>query len=376
MERVFEIVRFYVHDLGRAVTFSKVPISLVSPEELKRRGLPGLRRDTPSSLRLPTPLRLSVADAEAQAGPAFSVEAKLYDDGALTIVLRETVRCDLQELATLVDRPAIVEGERTLCVDDWAAVLFRRLYRSFSQAIVDPVSDADRDGATYTAFCLRDCPEGATAFLEKNREVAAALLIGEDPGVDLHEEQISAALSRPFSYYANDAAVFDLDRCLIIDPRGDYEDVLLIVENANYRLLELRALDRLLDFRMNEAERDLVGYATTKRPGTLKGGAPQAKFARIQTLRFEALFILENLENSSKIIGDFYLCQIYDRLCLIFNTAEWKRSVERRLDIMESVYDMAKVDSAERRTVILEISFIAVCVVLPAIQIWVAFLVD
>ena len=376
MERTFEIVRFYIHDLGRAVTFPKVPASLLSSEELKNRGRPGIRRDTPASLRLPAPLRLSMAEAELQAGPSFSVEARLYDDGALTVVVRENVKCAFEELESMVHRPVVSEGSRTLCVDEWAAVLFRRIHRSIAEAIVSPVAEENRDSETYTAFCLRDCPEGAAAFLRKNRQAAAALLIGEAPLSHLHEEQIEAALGRPFSYYADDAAVFDLDRCIIVDPSGDYEDVLLIAENASYRLLELRALDRLLDLRLDEAEKDLIGYGVTKRAGVLKGASPRTKFARIQALRFEALFILENLENSSKIIGDFYLCQIYDRLCVIFNTEEWKRSVERRLDILESVYDMAKIDSAERRTVMLEIAFIAVCVVIPAIQIWVAFLVD
>lgn len=376
MERSFEIVRFYSHDLGRAVTFPKVPMAILSSEELKNRGRPGIRRDTPDSLRLPAPLKLTMAEAELQAGPSFALEARLYDDGALTIVVRETVRCAFEELESMVHRPVVSGDGRALCVDEWAALLFKRIHRSISDAIVAPVAEQNRDSETYTAFCLRDCPEGATAFLKKNRETAAALLIGEEPGARLHEEQIQAALGRPFSYYADDAAVFDLDRCIIIDPSGDYEDVLLIAENANYRLLELRALDRLLDLRLEEAEKDLIGYGVTKRAGVLKGASPRTKFARIQALRFEALFILENLENSSKIIGDFYLCQIYDRLCVLFNTEEWKRSVERRLDILESVYDMAKIDSAERRTVMLEIAFIAVCVVIPALQIWVAFLVD
>ena len=160
-----------------------------------------------------------------------------------------------------------------------------------------------------------------------------------------------------------------MDRCFIIEPRGDYEDILLIAEHANYRLLELRALDRLLDISLDEAEKDLVGYGKARRSMKAKGVTPQTKFARIQALRFEALFILENLENSSKIIGDFYLCQIYDRLCEIFNTEGWKRSVERRLDILESVYDMAKTDSSEQRQLVLEIVFIAVCVVFPVLQI-------
>jgi len=209
---------------------------------------------------------------------------------------------------------------------------------------------------------------------------AAALLVGEESGA-LHESQIAEALRRPFSYGHHDYAVFDMNRCILIDPKGDYGDILLIAEHANYRLLELRALDRLLDLRLDEAEKDLTAYGARRRGrrklrSRLKGNAPQTKFARIQALRFESLFILENLENSAKIIGDFYLGQIYDQLCMIFNTDGWGRSVERRLDVLSSVYDMAKTDSAERRMLLLEVVFIIVCIIFPAIQIVQVLLLD
>ena len=95
----------------------------------------------------------------------------------------------------------------------------------------------------------------------------------------------------------------------------------------------------------------------------------EVKLAHIQALRFDALFILENLENSSKIIGDYYLGQIYARLCEIFNTEGWKWSVERRLDALQDVYDMVKSDAGEKRMVALEVTFIIVCIIFPIIQI-------
>jgi hypothetical protein len=95
----------------------------------------------------------------------------------------------------------------------------------------------------------------------------------------------------------------------------------------------------------------------------------QQKFAHIQALRFDALFILENLENSSKIIGDYYLGQIYDRLCSIFNTDGWKWSIERRLDTLQDVYDMVKTDTSEHKMLLMEGLFIIVCIVFPLIQI-------
>ncbi|HET7839212.1 MAG TPA: hypothetical protein VFL04_05590, partial [Rectinemataceae bacterium] len=201
----------------------------------------------------------------------------------------------------------------------------------------------------------------------RNRDYTAALLIAEESGSELHESQIDATLGKPFSYHRGDLAVFDLDRCLIIDPAADYEDILLIVEHANYQLLELRVLDKLLDVWLDTAEKDIRrAYSGSGRTKRILGSA-RLKFATIQALRFDSLFILENLENSSKIIGDYYLGQIYDRLCSIFNVEGWKWSIERRLDALQGVYEMLKGESGERRMLTLEIIFIIVCII-PIVQ--------
>jgi hypothetical protein len=271
-------------------------------------------------------------------------------------------------------------GEAKIDLDSWAETLFADALAVIKPSVMDTVRYEMADRESYTAYCLLECEEDPAAFIAAHKEAAAALLVGEESGA-LHESQIAEALSRPFSYGHHDYAVFDMDRCILVDPRGDYDDILLIAEHANYRLLELRALDRHLDLRLSEAEKDLTAYGSKRRGkkrsrAGLRGNAPKTKFARIQALRFESLFILENLENSAKIIGDFYLGQIYDQLCKIFNTDGWSRSVQRRLDVLSSVYDMAKTDSAERRMVALEIVFIVVCVIFPAIQIVQVLLLD
>ena len=243
------------------------------------------------------------------------------------------------------------------------------LFEALASAVSEPRRPGDMDRESYLAFCLLECGEDPVNFIDRNREYCASLLIGEEPGSNLHESQITATLGRPFSYRLGDLAVFELDRCIIIDPRGDYEDLLLIAEHANYQLLELRVLDKLLDTWLDEAEDDIRSLSSGGRRLTRLRRPVMVKVAHIQALRFDALFILENLENSSKIIGDYYLGQIYARLCEIFNTEGWKWSVERRLDALQDVYDMVKSDAGESRMMTLEVIFIIVCIIFPIIQI-------
>jgi len=158
-----------------------------------------------------------------------------------------------------------------------------------------------------------------------------------------------------------------MDRALIIDPSRDYEDVLMICELANYQFLELRVLDHLLDRWLDEAEDDIRKFYIKKRGPRQPRGSLQRKFANLQVLRLDALFILENIENSSKIIGDYFLGALYEHLCGIFNTNGWTRSIERRLGALQNVYEIVKAEKNERTMLFLEIVFIIVCII-PIIQ--------
>ncbi|HUW40009.1 MAG TPA: hypothetical protein VMV90_03295 [Rectinemataceae bacterium] len=363
-----EVVYLYLYDIGRSVDLRKVAALIPAHTDV------GIvkRRDTPASITLPKPLILQIGEQECQdlgGFDCFSAHMKIYAEGAVTVIVRVKARLPFGELHSLRDRAVIFGGEaRTMA--GLAELSARNLIEGIRPAVTEPRDFDVMDNETYTAFCLLDCEGNPGAFLNRNRDYVAALLIGEDPNSVLHESQITATLGKPFSYHEHDLAVFDLDRCLIIDSSADYEDLLLIIEHANYQLLELRVLDHLLDEWLDEAEDDVrMLYGPGSRRHRGRGAAAREKLAKIQALRFESLFILENLENSSKIIGDYYLGQIYGRLNSIFSTEGWKWSVERRLETLQDVYDMVKNDSGEERMVTLEIIFIVVCIIFPLVQI-------
>lgn len=372
-----EIVRLYLYDVGQAIDLKAVRNLVPAHPDL------GIvkRRDTPPSLSLPKPLILSLGAEECmQTGDfeCFDSKAKIYDDGAITLVLRVKVRVPFSGLYKTRTRKLELDGV-VISLEEYADSRLKSLCETIGSAISGSPVGGEIDRETYSAYCLLECPDSDPArFIARNRDSAAALLAGEEPGI-LHESQVVQTLGKPISYRKDDVAIFDLDRCLLIDPSRDYEDLLLIAEHANYRLLELRVLDTRLDRWLEDAEKDIRSLYSRKKPGRKpskdKGPArkllssAQVKFARIQTLRFEALFILENLDNSSKIIGDYYLGEVYSQLCALFNTDAWKLSVERRIDALQEVYDMVKTDTGERRMITLEIVFILVCIILPLIQI-------
>ncbi|MFZ3109255.1 MAG: hypothetical protein WBH66_02745 [Rectinemataceae bacterium] len=365
-ELPIEIVHLYVYDIGRAVDLKKAASLIPAYPDI---GF-GKRRDTPSSLTLPKPLVLTLNTDECDGAcfDKFTAVAKIYDDGALTLVVRFRTNSTFASLAAKSNLP-VSDANGADSVEKFADSSFQMVVNAIKDAVTGLKENWVFDKETYTAFCVLECPGGSPeAFLNQNRDLAAALLAGEEPGV-LHDSQVRQILEKPMSYRKDDIAIFDFDRCIIIDPTRDYEDVLLIAEHANYRLIELRALDSLLDRWLDEAEKDIRKIYLTGgkvRPGQR---SVKLKLGRLQTLRFDALFTLENLDNSSKIIGDYFLGLIYERLCAIFNTDSWKLSVGKRLDALQNVYELLKSDTAERRMLTLEIVFIVVCIVLPLIQI-------
>ncbi len=369
-----EYIRFVLFDVGRAIDLKKA--ASVLPGRVDGRAVK--RRNTPASLALPKTLCVSLEkDAFGAPAPAgysgAEATAKLFDEGVISLSVRIRMDARLSELHALERRPFLLGGrERT--VDEFIRERFRDLHARLGPAITpDELGLEEPERETYTAYCISDWGRSSPdAFVDRNRRGIAALLEGEPEDTEFHDSQVRKTLGNPFSYGAQDLAIFDLDHCVILDGSRDWEDVLIMAENANYQLLELRVLDRLLDRWLEEAEHDLRAFYSPNRGKKGRKARIRAlpvKSARLQSLRLEALFILENLENSAKIIGDYFLGQIYVHLGRIFSTEGWTRSVERRLDALQDVYEIVKSDKNERTMIVLEIIFIVVCIAFPILQI-------
>jgi len=361
-----EIVFFYLYDAGRSIDLPRVARLIPAIPETR---IIKNRRDTPESLTLPVPLIVQLAalsGGDHLPFEAVTLNARIFEEGVISMNVRVTGDYEPKELHRIRTSPFDVDGRQT-DIDAWVDSSLKNFFASIQEAITFEqyvISTFVRE--TYTAFCITTPLKNPQTFVKTHRRTIACLLNGESPDTDLDESQIDSTLKGSFSYTAHDYSLFDLDRCLIIDPERDYEDILLVIEQANFQLLELRSLDMLLDRWLDKAEDDIkiIFKKNTARIKLIK-----VKMASIQALSFDALFILENLENSSKIIGDFFLGQIFTTLCEQFNTEGWKRSIERRLSTLRSIYERVNDNDSERRMVFLEIMFIAVCVVFPLFQI-------
>jgi len=347
-----EVVYMQIFDVGRSINLDN--IASVFPgiryEKIKK------TKDTPSTIDFPAPFIIEVtnpAEFNSEKIHTIRIQANLYADGVISLIARIIFKnLQIEELHTLKNIDYKLE-QRTFKIFKLMKYHFSLIHKKINKFINRGLYNFDpSETEKYTCFCITEGINNTQEILNEKGKYIATLLIGEDPNLNLHPNQISNTLSHTFSFSEQDLIILDLDRCIIFDPSKDYEDILLIIELSNYQLLELRTLDRLTDSRLKRAQSDVRGIYIKKKIVTRR---LNKKLGRLYRLRIDLLFTLENVENVSKLIGDFYLAQIYTDLGKIFQLDQWSESIRMRFGILNDIYSNAVGVSNERIILYVEI---------------------
>jgi virulence-associated protein VagC len=246
---------------------------------------------------------------------------------------------------------------------DWSTLLNRRLQQlleDIAPAILRPaVSPVTED---YVVFRIHRLMSGGAAM-------ASALLTDDDivPLLLNERRSLSQAARREllphrFSYYADDLAILTWDNALVLEPSPGNSDIEFVLEFANAQLLELRIYDALLD---QEIPRMLERVARVRtHPGLLFRNYART-LAGLHTLVADGTEVVERVENAFKVTDDVYLARVYSAALEIFRGREWRKGIDRKLEIIEGTYAMLNGESQAARAEALEV----VIVILIAVEI-------
>jgi sulfur relay (sulfurtransferase) DsrF/TusC family protein len=347
-----EVIFIRLVDVGRKINLQKA-INIIHgvPDKVIIK-----KRDTPKYVDFPEPIKLEIIQ-QVSTTSSFIKEVnllvKLYEDGVISLTARlKFTNIQLRELSTIKKIRFYVENKEyniNQFLKFHETLIFNQIVECIDELGYNfGISDTEK----YTIYCVTEKFENPQSFIKENQTFIANLLIGENPDLKLNEYQIKRTLENSFSYLQNDFVIFDFDRALIIDPTEDYSDLLQIIEIANYQLLELRILDKLLDRRLSLAESDIskIYYMS----GTLWRRLGK-RVGNLLRLRYDLTYLLENVENVSKLIGDFYLAQLYTRLAELFQLKEWSRSIRHRIDTIGDIYNIAQTNLNEKFLLYMEI---------------------
>lgn len=177
------------------------------------------------------------------------------------------------------------------------------------------------------------------------------LLLAEDD-TRVSEYTKKSVLENYYQYAEKDLTLIEWNSALVIEPSGGRE-VPDILEFALTQLLEMRYYDDLLDEKLNRIYDDIE----KKRGGILSMRFDKAYESASQRYIEFAEFI-ERVENSLKVVGDFYLATIYRAATRRFRLKDWQDNVTRKMSILAQVTSLIQGEINNRRSHLLEIIII------------------
>ena len=283
------------------------------------------------------------------------VEMLVYDFGAALLTYRLPLPATIAELPAMSAR---LYAQRDLEADARARV--QRVIDAIRPAIERPkLSDAVED---YVVFAINawDDPSTPSQILESHRELLARTV--ESEMSPLAVEQALRATEGRISYTPTDMAIIDWNTAVLFDHAP--EDVIAVIQHANVELLELRVLDQELDRILDNADTTL---STLIHRRIWPGFASGRMLRRIASAQTDAAVMFEGVNNAIKLMGNQYLARLYRLAAGRLDLPAWEKSVQRKLEVMESLYQKMSDASATRRLETLEwvvIALIAVSIIL------------
>jgi hypothetical protein len=186
------------------------------------------------------------------------------------------------------------------------------------------------------------------------------LVIGEASERFLGEKQVRDTMQNTDGYLDNDLVVIDWNSAFVLEPSST-RDIPDILEFARSMLLQLRVYDDQLDVELRQIYEEF-----SKRRGGIASIFNQrySKLARDVSARLiEVTEFNERIENSFKIIGDYYLARIYRTAVARFGIPIVRESVARKHSLVGKVYDMLKGEVELLRGQAMELTIVLLIVV-------------
>jgi hypothetical protein len=238
--------------------------------------------------------------------------------------------------------------EKETDIDEIALVKAKEFQNDIKHAI--PMSNNDWSlYEDYVTYFIQEFEGLKVPLSDLNHQVDVAALILAESKENLSEMIKKNTLENTYQYSRDDLVVVDWNSALVVEPSGSM-DVPLVIEFALNQLLEMRYYDDLLDERLNTLYNNVVGR---------KKGIFSKQYARFAEeagqIYIEISEIVENVENSFKVVGDFYLAQIFRASSKRFRFDDWEKSINEKLGNLAEVSKLLHSEVNESRNQIMEV---------------------
>jgi hypothetical protein len=350
-----KILVYRVFDIGTEIDLEKVE-ALFEDKKLKERFKLDRKHNTSLIISSsPVSIQLGVIELKLM-DQIFSTElvAKVWHFGTVSLcfqipIMEGTSWFDLVKVTNWIENNPEIET-----IARHKAKEFQNDIKHAIPVLNDWIMNED-----YVTYFIQELEgfEGSLANLHEKVDIPALILA--EPKDVLSESIKKSILENTYQYFKDDLVVVDWNSALVIEPNGSM-DVPLVIEFALNQLLELRYYDDLLDQRLNTLYNDVVGR---------KKGMFSNKYSQLAEeagqMYLEISEIIENVENSFKTVGDFYLATIFRATSKRFRFDDWQKSINEKLNNMAEVSKLLHSEVNHSRSQLLEI----IIIILIAIEV-------
>ncbi|MGQ0506299.1 MAG: hypothetical protein ACT4TC_13385 [Myxococcaceae bacterium] len=343
------VLCYRIYDIADEISLEKAR-SLLSADAQRLK----LNRENSQYLLLPNPpLTVELRDQPLplrEGAVTVKAVARIFDHGAVSIIVRVPVQpnTSFDQLIAIAD-----ELYDSAAVDQLTLSLIEGVRKSVEAAVEDP--HLWEQSESYTVTFVEKIVGNPSANELFHGADLARLLLGETGGAELSERERGEVTQHRFSYRENDLAVVDWNSAFVYEPSGS-SDIPDVLEICNAQLLELRYYDDVLDKNVlaiyDEVQRKRRSWHSIVR-------SPYKLLARrVLALVLEMSEFIERVENSLKIIGDFYLAKVYEASVKRLRIRAWQASVTRKQQMLANVYQLLKGELDTDRSLLLETTIV------------------
>ncbi len=340
-----KIFVYRVFDIGQDVKLQAIQEKFLAEKAPKRFQLAKSGR---AMIINNAPLALTIETGKLEMnGVSFEYEAsaKIWHFGAVSINLQFSIP-STSNWNHLIELGAAFENDLKLhqLAQQLASQLVQRI-----DAAREPNWETFEDYTIYFFKSLPGCESNASQILQ-NYDVAR-LILSETHEV-ISEQLKKGICESAIQYGQSDIAIVNWNSALIVEPSGSL-DIPDTIEFALTQLLEMRYYDDVLDQKLaslyEALEEKTFGIWQTY----------TEKLAREAARKYlEISETVESVENSLKVVGDFYLAQIFRAASNRFRFNDWRESVNQKLTNLAEISKLVNAHINERRNQLLEIIII------------------
>lgn len=299
------------------------------------------------------PIRAQLGEHEVKLGSRTmkaEVAATIWDYGVLSIVFQIAIPPGTP-WKTLLENSAYVTGDQPST--DVFEPLARERARELCNIIKSAFTDAHEWGVyeDYAIFLFEKIQgvQNPKELIEKG--ALPSLILGEATE-SLSERSKQGILENVYQYASHDLVVIDWNAAVVVEPSG-VRDIPDVLEFALTQLIEMRYYDDLLDRRLGE----LYDAIETRRKRGL--GSRFSTISMEANTRFiEFSEYMERVDNSLKVVGDFYLAIIFRAATRRFRIDDWQQNITRKMNLLARVSELLQGQVNTQRSFLLEVVII------------------